>query len=56
MGHGETRFQWGQKSPLGRFAAAQKRNLHLATHYPHEVLWSPVFNIWRFFWLKAKGL
>lgn len=56
MGHGETRFQWGQKSALGRFVAAQKRNLHLMTHYPHEVLWSPVFNIWRFFWLKAKGL
>lgn len=56
MGHGETRFQWGQKSPLGRFVAAQKRNLHLATHYPHEVLWSPVFNIWRFLWLKTKGL
>jgi len=56
MGHGETRFQWGQKSPLGRFVAAQKRNIHLATHYPHEVLWSPVFNIWRFFWLKTKGL
>lgn len=56
MGHGETRFQWGQKSPLGRFWGAQKRNIYLATHYPHEVLWSPVFNIWRFFWLKTKGL
>lgn len=56
MGHGETRFQWGQKSALGRFVAAQKRNLHLMTHYPHEVLWSPLFNIWRFFWLKTKGL
>lgn len=55
MGHGETRFQWGQKSALGRFVAAQKRNLHLMTHYPHEVLWSPLFNIWRFFWLKTKG-
>lgn len=56
MGHGEIRFQWGQKSALGRFVAAQKRNLHLVTHYPHEVLWSPVFNIWRFSWLKSKGL
>ena len=56
MGRGDTRFQWGQKSALGRFVAAQKRNLHLMTHYPHEVLWSPMFNIWRFFWLKTKGL
>ena len=56
MGHGETRFQWGQKSAWGRFVAAQRRNLHLATHYPHEVLWSPIFNVWRFFWLKTKGL
>lgn len=56
MGHGETRFRWGQKTPLGRFVAAQKRNLHLVSRYPYEVLWSPLFNIWRFFWLRTKGL
>ena len=56
MGHGETRYRWGQKSSLGRFMANQKRNLHLVTHYPYEVVWSPFFNIVRFIWLKCKGL
>lgn len=56
MGHGETRYRWGQKSALGRFMAAQKRNLHLMTHYPHEVLWSPIFNIARYMWQQYNGL
>lgn len=56
MGHGDARYRWGQNTPFRRFVAAQKRNLHLAIHYPQEVLWSPLFNIWRFFWLKTKGM
>ncbi|MGM9692959.1 MAG: nucleotidyltransferase family protein [Alloprevotella sp.] len=56
MGHGETRFTWGQNTAWGRFVANQKRNWHLATHYPYEVCWSPFFNIVRFAWQKCKGL
>lgn len=55
MGHGETRYKWGQDTPLRRFVENQKRNLHLIAHYPSEVCWSPIFNIVRFLWLKSKG-
>lgn len=56
MGKGDTRFRWGQKTAFSRFVANQKRNQHLLTHYPHEVCWSPFFDIVRFAWLKCKGL
>ena len=56
MGKSDTRFQWGQTTSFSRFIANQKRNIHLLTHYPHEVCWSPFFNIVRFAWLKYKGL
>lgn len=56
MGQSDTRFHWGQTTAFSRFIANQKRNVHLFTHYPHEVCWSPFFNIVRFTWLKCKGL
>ena len=56
MGKSDTRFHWGQNTAFSRFVANQKRNIHLLTHYPHEVCWSPFFNIVRFAWLKCKGL
>ncbi len=56
MGHGETRYKWGKSSPLGRYVESQKRNLHLLAHYPHEVVWSPFFNVVRFVWLCCKGV
>ena len=37
MGHGEIRFEWGQRFAIGRFVTSQKRNLHLIIHYPHEL-------------------
>lgn len=56
MGHSDNRFKWGQKTSKGRFLESQKRNLHLMTHYPHEVCWSPFFNIVLFVWRKYRGL
>lgn len=56
MGKSDTRFQWGQSTAFSRFIANQKRNIHLLTHYPYEVCWSPFFSIVRFAWLKCKGL
>lgn len=29
-----------------------KRNLSFVFHYPNEVLWSPFWKIWHFFWMK----
>lgn len=48
MGHGETR-DWGSlATPLSRFLYSIRRDCHFITHYPHEVIWQPVFNIWVF--------
>lgn len=41
MGHDDKRFEWGQNTAFGRYLANQKRNIHLLTHYPHEVIWVP---------------
>lgn len=50
MGHGETRFKRDDTNALLRFISNQRKNLHLLTHYPGEVCWSPFFNLTRYFW------
>ncbi len=56
MGHSETR-NWGSlKTPLSRFFYNLRRDLHLATHYPHEALWQPFFSLWTYAWRMRKGL
>lgn len=56
MGHSDARFDWTRRTPFGRFLMNQKRNWHLLSHYPHEVLWSPFFSIVVFAYRKCKGL
>ena len=56
MGHSETR-NWGSlKTPLSRFFYNLRRDIHLATHYPHEALWQPFFSLWLYAWRFSKGL
>ena len=52
FGKFDKRYNWNIKSPLKRFIANQKWNVHLITHYPSEILWSPFFNIYRYFTVK----
>ena len=40
-------------SQFGRFVRNVKRNFRFVRSYPSEVLWSPFFKIWHFFWRKA---
>lgn len=55
MGHSETR-NWGSlKTPLSRFFYNLRRDIHLATHYPHEALWQPFFSLWTYAWRSEKG-
>lgn len=37
------------------FVRITRQNWHLVTHYPAEVLCSPLFRAWHFVWRKAKG-
>lgn len=56
MGHSETR-NWGSlKTPLSRFFYNLRRDLHFASHYPHEALWQPFFSLWLYTWRLSKGL
>lgn len=50
MGHGETRFRRDDSTAIRRFIGNQRKNLHLLTHYPGEVCWSPFFNLARYIW------
>lgn len=52
FGKFDKRYNWNIKTPLKRFIANQKWNVHLITHYPSEILWSPFFNIYRYFLVK----
>lgn len=56
MGHGDTR-DWGSKqTALSRFFLNLKRDVYLASHYPHEAIWQPFFSIWLYLWRLSKGL
>ena len=41
---GEGRLHWGLRK--------MKRNFRFVRSYPSEVLWSPIFKLWQFFWVK----
>ena len=50
MGHSDTR-NWGSlKSPQSRFFFNLRRDIYLAKHCPHEVLWQPFFSLWLYVW------
>ncbi len=57
FGKHDSRYDWHIDSPLKRFLANQRWNIHLLTHYPSEVLWSPFTSIYRYFsvriWMRA---
>lgn len=50
MGRGESRFKRDDSNAILRFISNQRKNLHLLTHYPGEVCWSPFFNLARYIW------
>ena len=50
MGRGESRFKRDDSNAVLRFISNQRKNLHLLTHYPSEVCWSPFFNLARYIW------
>ena len=51
FGHADSRMK--MKSGDSRFSIFLKhvsRNFHFLAHYPSEVLWSPLWKLWHFFW------
>lgn len=43
------------RSRLGNFLYALRHNARFLSHYPGEVLWTPLFKIWHFGWRKWHG-
>lgn len=50
MGHADIRYKRDNSTAFRRYIGNQRRNLHLLSHYPEEICWSPLFNIVRYFW------
>ncbi len=56
MGHFDSR-NWGSlKTPLSRYLYNIRRDIHFITHYPQEIIWQPIFNLWLYLWRSCKGL
>ncbi len=53
FGKYDERYSWEISSPLMRYLANQRWNVHLLIHYPSEILWSPFFSVYRY--LTVKG-
>lgn len=56
MGHSDTRHWGSMRTPFSRFFLNLRRDVYLIGHYPHEVMWQPVFSVWLYFWRLSKGL
>lgn len=50
FGHSDTRFTHHADGTLGAFLTRTRRNLKFLKYYPSEVLWSPLWKLWHFFW------
>lgn len=56
MGHSDKRNWGSMRTPFSRFFLNLRRDVYLVGHYPHEVVWQPVFSLWLYFWRWSKGL
>ena len=56
MGHYDQRHWGSLNTPVSRFFYNLRRDWHLISHYPQEVIWQPLFSIWmnvmRYFWTR----
>lgn len=56
MGHGDTRNWGSQETAFKRFVHNLRRDGHLISHYPQEIIFQPFFSLWLYFWRLSKGL
>ncbi len=50
FGKYDKRIKRGKTSPFALFCRRTARNFRFIRNYPSEVLWTPVFKIWHYFW------
>ena len=54
MGHHDQRIKRVSKNAkIQSVAASLQHTWHLATHYPSEFLWTPIWIVWHFCWKRA---
>lgn len=53
FGHHDKRLKHGE-GKLGAVKAILTHNLHLLTHYPSDVIWSPVWIVWHKLWKLTR--
>lgn len=53
FGHYDNRMHSIRNKWIGPFATRIQHNWHLATHYPSEFFWAPVWLIYHFFWKRT---
>ncbi len=44
--------QEAKNGSFQKFWMLSTRNIHFLTHYPSEVIWTPLWKIWHHFWIK----
>ena len=54
FGHHDSRIRWRKKNSFVVFLKRCARNVRFIRYFPSEVLWSPLWKIWHFFWRKFK--
>lgn len=53
-GHHDERIKRVSKNARWQsIAATLQHNWHLATHYPSEFFWTPVWMVWHFCWKRV---
>lgn len=52
FGHHDERFEKSSGSKSGFLKYIIRRNMHLLSHYPSEILCVPLYYIWHFFWKR----
>jgi hypothetical protein len=56
FGHYDNRrIERGNKGKFEYGVIQFRKNLRFLSYYPSEVLWSPLWKTWHFFWRKKKG-
>lgn len=54
FGHHDERKHKIKNQIMEPFATRIQHNWHLATHYPSEFLWSPIWLVWHFAWKRLQ--
>ena len=56
FGHYDERLIINKSGKIGTVYKIVKHNLHILSHYPSDVVWTPVWVIWHWIWKRMKSI